>query len=124
MYRLSHGQSGLEKHKASDASANSCLGLAGVIAADLDGIEHELDLPPPVDFDRGQLGDAERAARGIERPPATRDAALTALADDPVLLDSLGEDLARACLAAKRAESAELSGLALTDEVRRLVEAY
>ena len=32
--------------KASDASANPYLALAGVIAAGLDGIERGLDLPP------------------------------------------------------------------------------
>lgn len=110
--------------KASDASANPYLALAGFIAAGLDGIERGLDLPPPVDFDPGQLSDAERAARGIERLPATLDAALAALERDPVLLAALGDDLARAYLAVKRAESAELSGLALADEVARLVEAY
>jgi hypothetical protein len=46
------------------------------------------------------------------------------LASDPVLLAALGDDLAHAYLAVKRAESAELSGLALADEVVRLVEAY
>jgi len=110
--------------KASDASANPYLALAGFIAAGLDGIERGLDLPPPVDFDPGQLSDAEREARGIERLPATLDAALTELANDPVLVAALGDDLARAYLAVKRAESVELSQLALADEVARLVEAY
>jgi glutamine synthetase len=110
--------------KASDASANPYLGLAAVIAAGLDGIERGLDLPPPVDFDPGQLSETERAARGIERLPATLDAALSALESDPVLLGALGEPLARAYLAVKRAEFRELSGLALADEVARLVEAY
>ena len=100
------------------------LALAGVIAAGLYGIERGLDLPAPVDVDPGQLSDTERAARGIERLPATLDAALEALANDPVLLAALGGDLSRAYLAVKRAESAALSGLALADEVARLVEAY
>ena len=110
--------------KASDASANPYLSLAGLIAAGLDGIERRLELPPPVDFDPGQLSDAERAARGIERLPATLDAALAALEGDAVLLAALGPELARAYLAVKRAESAALSGLSLADEVARLVEAY
>jgi glutamine synthetase len=110
--------------KASDASANPYLGLAGLIAAGLDGIERGLDLPPPVDFDPGQLSETERAARGIERLPATLDAALSELEHDPVLLGALGEQLARAYLAVKRAEFRELSGLSLADEVARLVEAY
>lgn len=110
--------------KASDASANPYLGLAGLIAAGLDGIERGLDLPPPVDFDPGQLSETERAARGIERLPATLDAALAALENDPVLLGALGEPLARAYLAVKRAEFRELHELPLADEVARLVEAY
>ena len=40
-----------------------------------------------------------------------------------MLLAVLGDDLARDYLAVKRAESAKLSGLALADEVARLVEA-
>ena len=110
--------------KASDASANPYLALTGLIAAGLDGIERGLDLPPPIDFDPGQLSDAERAARGIERLPATLDDALAALERDPVLLGALGDQLARAYIAVKRAESAELGKLALADEVARLVEAY
>ncbi|MDX2170521.1 MAG: glutamine synthetase family protein [Deltaproteobacteria bacterium] len=110
--------------KASDASANPYLSLTGLIAAGLDGIARGLDLPPPVDFDPGQLSDAERAARGIVRLPASLDDALAALEHDPVLLAALGEPLARAYLAVKRAESRELGGLALADEVARLVEAY
>ena len=49
---------------------------------------------------------------------------MAALAGDPVLLAALGDDLARAYLAVKRAEFTELGGLALADEVARLVEAY
>jgi glutamine synthetase len=110
--------------KASDASANPYLALTGLIAAGLDGIERGLDLPPPVDFDPGQLSDADRAARGIDRLPATLDAALAALESDPVLLAALGDQLARAYLAVKRAESDALGGLSLADEVARLAEAY
>jgi glutamine synthetase len=110
--------------KASDASANPYIALAGVIAAGLDGIERGLDLPPPIDIDPGQLDEAERATRGIERLPTTLDEALERLERDPVLLAALGDDLARAYLAVKRAEAAELGGLTLADQVARLVEAY
>jgi glutamine synthetase len=110
--------------KASDASANPYLSLAGVIAAGLDGIARGLDLPPPIDVDPGQLDETERKARGIDRLPATLDEALAQLERDPVLLGALGDELARAYLAVKRAEAAELGALALADEVARLVEAY
>jgi glutamine synthetase len=110
--------------KASDASANPYLSLSAVIAAGLDGVTRGLDLPPPIDVDPGQLDEAERTGRGIERLPATLDEALGRLENDPVLLGALGDELARAYLAVKRAEAAELGNLALADEVARLVEAY
>lgn len=119
-----HGAPTNVELKTSDASANPYLSLTGLIAAGLDGIARGLDLPPPIDVDPGQLSDAERAARGIERLPVSLDAALAALESDPVLMSALGSDLARAYLAVKRAESAALSGLSLDEEVARLVEAY
>lgn len=110
--------------KASDASANPYLSLAGVIAAGLDGVARGLELPAPVDVDPGALAEAERAARGIERLPASLEAALAAFENDAVLVGALGPELARAYVAVKRAEAAALGGLALADEVGRLVEAY
>jgi glutamine synthetase len=90
--------------KASDASCNPYLALGALIAAGLDGLERGLEPPEPVEVDPASLSDEERAARGIERIPATQAEALDALADDGLLLGALGEELAGAYLAVRRSE--------------------
>lgn len=68
--------------KASDATANPYMALAGILAAGLDGIEAELTNVGPVDVDPAQLSDEERHAKGIRRLPATLQEALDALRED------------------------------------------
>ncbi len=90
--------------KASDASCNPYLALGGLIAAGLDGLERGLEPPAPVEVDPATLSDEERAARGVERMPASQAEALDALSDDGLLLGALGTDLAGAYLAVRRSE--------------------
>ena len=91
--------------KACDASANPYLALGGLLAAGLDGVRRALEPPEPTMVDPGNYSDAERAARRIERFPATLAAALDRLERDAVLQEALGPLLARSFLAVKRAES-------------------
>ena len=90
--------------KPSDASASPHMALGAVIAAALDGIVRETTPPPPVAVDPADLSDAERAEIGITPLPRTPAEALDALAADDVLLDALGDDLARSFIAVRRAE--------------------
>jgi glutamine synthetase len=90
--------------KASDASCNPYLAVGGLIAAGLDGLERGLEPPDPVEVDPATLSDDERAARGIERMPASQGEALDALAADGLLLGALGADLADAYMAVRRSE--------------------
>jgi glutamine synthetase len=92
--------------KASDASANPYISLGGVIAAALDGIERGLDPGEPVDVDPGNLSEADRERRGIRRFPQSAAEALDELEKDQVLMDALGEPLAREYLIVRRAEAA------------------
>jgi glutamine synthetase len=92
--------------KASDPSNNPYLALGAVIAAGLDGIDNELDPGEPVDQDPGNLSDEERERRGIRRYPATLGEALDELEKDEVLVDALGQPLAKEYLIVKRAEVA------------------
>jgi glutamine synthetase len=92
--------------KASDASANPYISLGGVIAAALDGIERGLDPGDPVNEDPGNLTDAEREKRGIQRFPLTASEALDELERDAVLTDALGPGLATEYLKVRRAEAA------------------
>ena len=90
--------------KASDASCNPYLALGALIAAGLDGLERGLEPPESVEVDPATLSDEERAARGVERMPATQAEALDALSDDGLLLGALGTELADSYLAVRRSE--------------------
>ena len=90
--------------KAADASANPYLALGGLIAAGLDGLERGLEPPEPVEVDPATLSDDERAARAIDRLPASQAEALDALGGDGLLLGALGTELADSYLAVRRSE--------------------
>jgi glutamine synthetase len=90
--------------KTADATCNPYLALGGLIAAGLDGIERELELPEPVEVDPAMLSDDVREQRGIRRLPETQADALDALAADGVLLDALGPTLVQSYLTVRRSE--------------------
>jgi glutamine synthetase len=110
--------------KTVDASSNPYLALGAVIAAGLDGVRRGLDPGPPVQTDPAGLSDAERAARRIDRLPASLGEAIEQLEADRVLLGALGPGLATAYLAVRRAEWEALGGMTLEEEVRLLLERY
>ncbi|MDH4393793.1 MAG: type III glutamate--ammonia ligase, partial [Aquabacterium sp.] len=87
-----------------DASANPYLASAALIAAGLDGIDRQLDLPAAVDDDLFALSLAQVRARGIALLPQHLGEALDALAADPVVCDALGETLTAQFIALKRDE--------------------
>ena len=95
--------------KTADGSCNPYLAVGGVIAAGLDGLERELELPEAVEVDPATLADEVREQRGIKRLPETQAAALDALAADGVLLDALGPILAQSYLTVRRSEWAAYS---------------
>jgi glutamine synthetase len=95
--------------KAADASCNPYLALGGLIAAGLDGLERSLEPPEPVQVDPDTIPEGERERRGIRRLPSTLQGALDALEHDAVLVDALGETLARSYLAVRRSEWAAYS---------------
>lgn len=92
--------------KTCDASANPYLALGGLLACVLDGLRRELDPGAPLDMPPGNLTDAERAERNIQRLPESLPEALAALEKDDVLHTALGPDLTRSFTAVRRAEAA------------------
>jgi glutamine synthetase len=90
--------------KPADASANPYLAFGALVAAGLDGIRQKLEPPAPIAVDPADLSEEERQAAGAARYPQTLADALDALEDDFVLMDALGEPLARAYLAVRRSE--------------------
>jgi glutamine synthetase len=90
--------------KAADATSNPHLAVGGLIAAGLDGLERELQPPPPVQVDPATMPEDERERQGIHRLPPTQAEALSALEADAVLMDALGPRLAGSYLAVRRSE--------------------
>jgi glutamine synthetase len=95
------------EYKPADASANPYLAFGGLIAAALDGIDQGLTPPDPLLADPARLSAEERAAAGVFRYPTTPGEALDQLERDDVLMEALGEQLARSYLAVRRSEAEE-----------------
>ena len=89
-----------------DASANPYLASAAMIAAGLDGIERQLELPAAVEDDLYALSLAQIQARGITLLPQNLGQAVDALAADAVVTAALGETLSAQFLLLKRDEYA------------------
>ncbi|MEA5451345.1 glutamine synthetase family protein [Leptolyngbya sp. CCNP1308] len=110
--------------KTVDGAANPYLALGGAIAAGLDGMAQGYSLPEPVQCDPGVLSEAERGDRGIALLPQSLAESLAALDRDAVLLDALGEPLAKTYRAVRQAELAAMDGMTLAAEVDLLLERY
>ena len=121
--RLVTGNAGLEATAANlevkcvDLAANPYLLTGALVAAALDGLRHGLRLPPPVTGDPARFSADELAARGIARLPTTVDDAVAALAADETLRAALGDMLADAVLAVRRAEADRVRDAAPEDVV-------
>jgi glutamine synthetase len=90
--------------KPTDASCNPYLAFGGLIAAGLDGMERELEAPEPLSVDPATLSDREREAAGAHRYPTTLQDSIEAFERDQVLVEALGDLLARSYLAVRRSE--------------------
>jgi glutamine synthetase len=110
--------------KACDASCNPYLALGGLLAAGIDGLDRDLELPEPVDVDPATLPEPDRAQRAIRPLPATQAEALDALSDDPVLTGALGPVLAQSYLAVRRSEWAAYSAADAAFEQQGHFEKY
>jgi glutamine synthetase len=104
--------------KAADSSCNPYLALGGLLAAGLDGIERGLEPPEPIEVDPATLSDAERADRGIKRLPATLEQACDNLQADSVLMEALGDLLARSYLTVRRSEAKSYAEMSDEDQFR------
>jgi glutamine synthetase len=104
--------------KPVDASSNPYLAFGALIAAGVDGLDRELDAPDPIDVDPATLPDEEREERGADRYPETLEEAIAALERDEVLLDALGDLLARSYLAVRRSEWEAYSAMNEDDQYR------
>ncbi|MDQ6673344.1 MAG: glutamine synthetase family protein [Chloroflexota bacterium] len=110
--------------KAVDGSSNPYLALGGIIAAGLDGIEHEIDPGEPLPVDPSDLSDAEREQRGIRDVPSSLRAAVGEFAADPLYKQLMPELMWRAYQQVKLAECDGFEGQDEAFEIDRHFYAF
>ena len=90
--------------RSPDPSCNPYLALAVCLEAGLDGIKNQIEPPVPADRDVRKMSDAERKALGIEALPRNLEEALGAMEEDDLIRNTLGENISRSDIQAKRRE--------------------
>ena len=92
------------EYRCPDPSANPYLALIAIIAAGMDGIDRELELPPPVTSNIFTLSPEERTKLNIRELPGNLFQALGFLEKDDVIRSALGEHIFEHFLNLKKAE--------------------
>ncbi len=112
------------EYKTADGTANPYLALGAIIAAGMDGIARDLELPEEVLVDPGLIPEKQRRKKGIDLLPQNLGEAIDALKKDDLLLSAMGEPLARSFTAVRQHEWENLKGASLEEEVDLLLERY
>lgn len=107
-----------------DPSCNPYLAFACVLAAGLDGMERELEPPPPVNKNIYTMSARERSRNKVGTLPGNLSEAIIALEKDPLVLDALGEHIASYFLEAKKREWAEYIAQVHEWELHRYLGTY
>ena len=106
-----------------DPSCNPYLAFAVMLAAGLDGIEHEIPCPPPVNnLNIYEMSESELAELGITQLPGSLGEALDELDRDSILKETLGPYIYQAFVRAKRAEWDEYCTRVMDWEVEYYLE--
>lgn len=90
--------------RCQDALANPYLSLAVALSAALDGIDHQLEPPEPIEESFSSYDDAGLERIGVQRLPGTLGEALEAFSQDTVVRNALGSYISDQMLTVKRAE--------------------
>lgn len=92
------------EYRSPDSACNPYLAFAVMLAAGLDGIEHERPIPAPVEENVFELTAAERDARGIETLPGSLIEAIEQAERSPFLRNALGDHTFESLIKNKRIE--------------------
>jgi len=92
------------EYRSPDPACNPYLAFAVMLAAGLDGIEHERPLPDPVEENVFEMSDADRAARGIGTLPGSLIEAIEAAEQSDLLRAALGPHVFESLIKNKRIE--------------------
>jgi len=88
--------------KSIDGTINPYLVAGGIIAAGLDGLERNLNLPEPIQTDPDDLSEAERKDRGIRRIATSLPDAVAKMEQSKFMRTILGDPLYESYLAVKK----------------------
>ncbi len=118
------GQATRVELRSPDPSCNPYLAVAVCLAAGLDGIARGLTPPPEITGDIYAMDDATREAHGIHCLPNTLKDALEELEKDALVLDVLGEHVARQYVKGKMKEWNEYQTRVSSWELERYLVIY
>jgi glutamine synthetase len=107
-----------------DPTTNPYLAFAVMLAAGLDGIRRGLKPPAPVNRNIYHMTEEESAAAGVKSLPHNLEDALTALENDRVIADALGEHIFSAFVSEKRAEWAQYREQVHAWEIEQYLDRY
>ncbi|MDR5671752.1 Glutamine synthetase [Halalkaliarchaeum sp. AArc-CO] len=110
--------------RSPDPSCNPYLAIAAMLHAGLDGIEQGLEAPDPVRENIYEFDEAKREEYGIDTLPANLGEAVSALEDDEVVQDALGEHVSEKFIEAKTQEFAEYVAEVSQWELDRYLEKF
>jgi glutamine synthetase len=112
------------EYRPADGAANPYLMLGTLIRAGIAGIEGKLPLPPLVQADPHEMGEAKRRELGIVTLPTSLEEALAALEADTVVAGWFAPNLLKTYIAVKRKEIELMTGLGPEDICERYRHAY
>ncbi|MDR2165748.1 MAG: type III glutamate--ammonia ligase [Zoogloeaceae bacterium] len=121
MIRIPYGR--LE-YRLPDSGCNPYLVSAAIIAAGLDGIDHELDPGLPCNENLYKMGVEKIVSRGIEILPQSLNEAIHALEYDALFRRDLGNEIINEFIKEKRMEWVEYNRYVTDWEVKRYAEFF
>jgi glutamine synthetase len=90
--------------RSPDPACNPYLAFSVMLAAGLDGIRRDLDLPPDVTDNIYEMSEAERTALGIEQLPESLNEAVNVMEKSDLVREALGDQVFEWFIRNKRIE--------------------
>ena len=103
-YKVGHENSMRAEFRSPDPACNPYLAFAVMLAAGLEGIKHEYELPDAIEENISTLSEAERKKRKIGMLPGSLGQAISIAQDSKFLKEALGEHIYESFLENKKIE--------------------
>ena len=120
----SRGLSTRVELRSVDPSTNPYLALSTLLAAGLDGIASDIEVPAPIDRNIYIMDAEDREANGIYDLPKNLAEAVEELKNNPLILDALGYHISRSFIEAKEIEIATYISQVTDWEINQYLRAY